>query len=128
MRYLADACALIVYSSSDEPDLDMPRASAIMRDDTIHVASITVWEITRKVALGQLVSIWGGHPSLASFLHFARYETHDLSWEDAEYANALPGYHKDPMDRLLIATAMRNDMTVLTSDRMFARYGVKTLW
>jgi PIN domain nuclease of toxin-antitoxin system len=52
----------------------------------------------------------------------------DLSWEDAERANQLPAHHKDPMDRMLIATALCNDMMVITDDNWFAAYGVKTVW
>ncbi len=37
-------------------------------------------------------------------------------------------YHKDPMDRMLIATAFGNDLTIVTDDRPFAAYGVRTIW
>jgi PIN domain nuclease of toxin-antitoxin system len=37
-------------------------------------------------------------------------------------------YHKDPFDRLLIAQAQVEGMTILTADRSFARYGVEILW
>jgi PIN domain nuclease of toxin-antitoxin system len=51
-----------------------------------------------------------------------------LSWDDCERANALPMHHKDPMDRMLIATALDRDMTVITDDEVFGRYGVSTVW
>ena len=51
-----------------------------------------------------------------------------LTWEDAEAANDLPGHHRDPMDRMLIATALRSDLTVITTDRIFESYGVRTVW
>jgi PIN domain nuclease of toxin-antitoxin system len=57
-----------------------------------------------------------------------RFRFQDLSWEDAERANQLPAHHKDPMDRMLIATALGNDMMVITDDNWFAAYGVKTVW
>ena len=51
-----------------------------------------------------------------------------LHLEDGEAANGLPPLHKDPMDRMLIASALRTGMTVITSDRIFAQYGVRTVW
>jgi PIN domain nuclease of toxin-antitoxin system len=51
-----------------------------------------------------------------------------LAWDEAEQANLLPPLHKDPMDRMLIATAIRHDLTIITDDAVFAEYGVRTIW
>ena len=51
-----------------------------------------------------------------------------LSWDDCERANALPMHHKDPVDRMLIATALERAMTVITDDDVFEKYGVSTIW
>jgi PIN domain nuclease of toxin-antitoxin system len=51
-----------------------------------------------------------------------------LSRDDCERANALPMHHEDPMDRMMIATALHRDMTVIRDDGVFARYGVSTVW
>ena len=40
----------------------------------------------------------------------------------------LPLIHKDPFDRLLISQAVSEDMTLITSDQKFTRYGVNVLW
>jgi len=126
--YLADACALIVFLSSPDPRRTMPRAAPLMERSRIHVSAITVWEITRKAALGKLPSVWGAYPSLGYLLRDQGYLVQPLGWEDAELANALPPHHKDAMDRMLIATALRNDYAVLTDDGVFAEYGVTTIW
>ena len=128
MSFLADACALIQFFAQPSADDAMPKAAEILRTRTVLVASTTVWEITNKVAQGKLMPIWIDHGSLTALLHAEKFEVHAMDWEDAEHAGKLPRHHKDPMDRLLIATALRNDLTVLTSDAIFARYGVKTLW
>jgi PIN domain nuclease of toxin-antitoxin system len=126
--YLADACALIVFLASDDPERLMPRAALIMRNEEVLVSAISVWEIMRKVALGKLPSAWGQHESLSRLLRAQGYSVQPLGWDDAEGANRLPPLHKDPMDRLLIATALRHDLTVLTDDAIFAAYGVTTIW
>lgn len=126
--YLADACALIVFMAMPDPERLMPRATAIMRTADVLVAGITVWEITRKASLGKLPRLWTGRASFSLLLRAQGFHTQPLGWEEAEAANALPDLHKDPMDRLLIATALRHDLTVLTEDAIFTAYGVTTVW
>ena len=99
-----------------------------MRTAEIAVLSITVWEISRKVAIGKLPRVWGRWPSLTELLVHEQYRSRSLTWEDAEAANALPDIHKDPVDRMLIAAAFRSNMTIITSDRIFAEYGAETIW
>ena len=105
----------------------MPGGTRIMRASDVAVHAITVWEITQKIAAGKLH--W---PSrllpLTALLHRENFSVLPFTWEDGEAANALPPLHKDPMDRMLIASALRTGMTVITSDHTFARYGVRTVW
>jgi PIN domain nuclease of toxin-antitoxin system len=126
--YLADACALIVFLASPDPERIMPNAAPLMRRKDIRVSPITVWEITRKVALGKLPSVWGPYPSLSLLLRAQGYSVQPLGLDEAEQANRLPPLHKDPMDRMLIATALRHDLAVLTDDAAFSGYGVTTVW
>lgn len=126
--YLADACALIVFLADPNADRVMPNAARYMRADEIRVSPITVWEITRKVAIGKLPSVWAHYPSLGHLLRAQGFVIQPLTWDVAEDANHLPPHHKDPMDRMLIATALRHDLPILTDDESFAAYGVTTIW
>lgn len=98
-----------------------------MRGGSIAVHPVTVWEITQKVTAGKLA--W---PSrllpVTALLRREGFELLPFTWEDGEAANALPPFHKDPMDRILIASALRAGMTVITSNRILPRYGVRTVW
>jgi PIN domain nuclease of toxin-antitoxin system len=129
LTFVADACALIFYHGRG--GVGMTRAGRdVMEEGDVFVSPITVWEITRKAGLGKLAapvpkSYIG---DFASWLGDAGYRILPLSWEDCERANRLPDLHKDPMDRMLIASALRNDLTIVTNDRMIARYGVPTIW
>jgi len=51
-----------------------------------------------------------------------------LLLSDAEEANHLPPHHRDPMDRMLIATALRAGLTIITNDSIFPVCGAKTVW
>ena len=50
------------------------------------------------------------------------------TWDNAESANKLPPIHQDPMDRMLIAQALDNGLTIITEDAVIPHYGVKTIW
>jgi len=128
VAYLADACALIVFLADPDADRVMPNAARHMRADEVRISPITVWEITRKAAIGKLPSVWAPYPSLGRLLHAQGFVIQPLTWDDAEDANRLPPYHKDPMDRMLIATALRYDLPILTDDAVFSAYGVTTIW
>jgi PIN domain nuclease of toxin-antitoxin system len=106
----------------------MPGAAAIMTSQPVRVSPITVWEITRKVALGKLPRAWSPYPSLSQLLRAQRFSVQPLGWDEAEAANQLPPHHKDPMDRILIATALMHNLTIVTHDRIFPSYGVSTIW
>lgn len=125
---LADACALVVFHGEAGRGMSRPVREA-MAHQQITVSAVTVWELTRKARLGKLpVLPEAATGGLVPLLRSYGYELLPLAPEIAERANALPLHHADPMDRMLIATALAEDMTILTSDRSFAAYGVKTLW
>jgi PIN domain nuclease of toxin-antitoxin system len=84
--------------------------------------------IARKVSLGKLPSVWGNYPSLSVPLRAQDYVLQTLDWDDAELANRLPPLHKDPIDWMLIASAIRHDLATLTNDTGFPGYGVATIW
>lgn len=126
--YVADACAVIVFQSAPDPDRLMPRAAPLMRTEEILVAGITVWEITRKASIGKLPSVWAGYRSFSLLLRAQGFQPVPLGWEEAEASNTLPPLRKDPMDRMLIATALRHNLTVLTEDAIFGAYRVVTIW
>ena len=58
----------------------------------------------------------------------ARIGEHPIRFDHALAASRLPGPHRDPWDRLMIAQALADGLTVVTLDRVFADYGVPVLW
>jgi PIN domain nuclease of toxin-antitoxin system len=51
-----------------------------------------------------------------------------IGFTTAISAVGLPLIHRDPFDRLIIAEALKEKLTVITKDRQFERYGVSCLW
>lgn len=129
LSHLADACALVAYYGGG--GVQMTEAGReVMRAGDVLVSPITVWEITRKVALGKLRR--PGPPgfvgTFADYLRSERHQAAPFGWREAEHTNTLPMHHADPMDRILIATALVHDLTIITCDSAFGPYGVRTVW
>jgi PIN domain nuclease of toxin-antitoxin system len=105
--FAADACAIIAFYG--QPQALGRDGLAAMRDGEVLVIPVTVWEIARKVAIGKLRPLPTRGQSLAVFLRAEGFTSLDFTWTDAEAAATLPAHHSDPMDRMLIATAIRCD-------------------
>ena len=92
------------------------------------VSIASCWEIAIKVGLGKLDL---GEPS-RSFLprETARnnFELWPISLNHATMVEGLAAHHRDPFDRLLIAQAMVDGLSVVSADTVFDQYGVSRLW
>jgi PIN domain nuclease of toxin-antitoxin system len=118
-RLLLDTEALIWWDTND-PKLGGNARAAIQNAEGVYVSAASAWEIAIKTALGKLRTsrtpaqavIEGGFNELP------------ISFEHAEEVGALAAHHKDPFDRLIIAAARVEGLTVMTSDDKFERYDV----
>jgi PIN domain nuclease of toxin-antitoxin system len=124
--FIADACALLAFFGAGGSAMSAAGLRAMQGD--VAVSPITIWELTRKAASGKLPPLPTERGSFALHLAALGFRNAPLSWGDAEAANALPPHHGDPMDRMLIATALQSDLTIITNDGMFPAYGVRTVW
>ncbi len=92
------------------------------------VSPVTVWELTHKARLGKLPLLPTEDGSFIRHLLAIGFRTEPFQARDAELSSALPPLHKDPTDRMLIGTALRAGLTIITCDAIFAEYGVPTVW
>lgn len=123
---LADACALLAFFGAGDTTMSSLGLNAFQGD--VAISPVTVWELTRKAALGKLPPLPTEGGSFARHLAGLGFRDAPLLWADAEAANALPPHHRDPMDRMLIATALRQNLEIITSDSIFLTYGVRCIW
>ncbi len=126
MTVLADACALLAYLGAGGRGMS-PEGMAAMADAP-SVLAITVWELVHKEQLGKLPRLPTEYGQFVQHLRLSGFRTEDLTCEDAEAAARLPMHHRDPMDRLLIAAALRTRRPIVTCDAAFAAYEVKIIW
>ncbi|MBA3411601.1 MAG: type II toxin-antitoxin system VapC family toxin [Geodermatophilaceae bacterium] len=89
----------------------------------VAVSAVSVWEIGIKRAIGKLR--FDG--SLASAVGQGGFDSLAISAEHAERAGDLPRHHRDPFDRMLVAQAQVENLTIVSRDEQFAAYDVSVL-
>jgi PIN domain nuclease of toxin-antitoxin system len=88
--------------------------------EVVVVSAATIWEIEIKRALGRLAS----PPGLIEMIEEAGFEQLPISSEHSLQAARLPLHHRDPFDRMLVAQARVEGLTLATADRVMADYDV----
>ncbi len=128
MNLLLDTHALLWFLN-DDPHL-APNAKALIEDRTNRklVSIASCWEIAVKVGLKKLDL---GEPAttfLPRELSTNRFDLLGIELAHVTFVETLPPHHKDPFDRLLIAQALLESMSVVSADIAFDPYGVTRLW
>jgi PIN domain nuclease of toxin-antitoxin system len=127
MRLLLDTSAVLHLAAGT---LSSAAVDALRSGGLAVLSAVVPWELAIKVKAGKLeVPL----PPLDYCVSLARRHRLTLPREGLDAALLcaaadLPLIHRDPFDRILVATAIREQMAVLTPDRMIARYPVTTIW
>lgn len=126
--YLLDTHVLLWWLF-DDPKLSEPARSIIRTpENTIIVSSASGWEISTKSRLGKLPHAGSVARELPVLLRRARMQVLPITMKHALAAGALPGPHRDPFDRMLIAQGQIEQLPIVTSDREFKNYPVNLIW
>jgi len=106
-----------------------PKAKSIINNDenTLHLSIVSAWEIVIKTSTKKL-SIDGGIIAFLGKVEEMPITTLSITPRHLEILETLPFIHRDPFDRLLIAIAKAEDMTILTMDEDIKKYEVSSMW
>lgn len=128
MRLLLDTHAVLWWFLND-PALSRTAKAAISADDAeVWVSAVSALEIANKFRIGKLPQASGLASSFEVEVAREEFTPLPITLQHASLAGQLAFAHKDPFDRLLIAQALSEHMTLVSNERVFDATGVSRLW
>ena len=126
--YLLDTHALLWWLFDDLKLSEAARCAIANPDHRLWVSAASAWEIATKARLGKLPEAGDVPVRLEYYLRKARFSELVVTIHHGVQAGALPGPHRDPFDRMLIAQSLATGYPIITVDPVFSEYGVSVLW
>lgn len=123
MQLLLDTHALIWWLANNPTLTGNPKDIIADPNNLVFVSAASAWEIAIKKTLGKLQV----PNDLAAQIKQKRFISLPISIDHAVMVETLPLYHQDPFDRILIAQAVYEQLTIITRDRKFKVYDIKTI-
>jgi len=128
MRVLLDTHTLIWWVSDVGYLTGIARQVLEDAATVVHVSAASGWEIATKFRLGKLPSVAPIVDRLEDVIVEAGFRVLPVTMRHAVHAGRLPGVHRDPFDRMLMAQSLLEDMPVVGNDAVFDPYGVRRIW
>lgn len=128
MRLLLDTHALIWWLLGDSALSAAARASISDPDNEVMISAASAWEISTKHRIGKLPAAAVLAADVAGAIASQGFAELPITVREAERAGRLPGPHRDPFDRMLIAQALSLELTLVSNEAVFDRYAVRRLW
>ncbi len=128
MKVLVDTHTFI-WALLHDHRLTATAKATLRSDDTELVFSlVSLWEIAIKIKTGKLNTIGSSVSYIREEMNAYGMELLPIRYAHILALESLPHHHSDPFDRLLISQALTENLPILTGDRVFRQYGVKTIW
>jgi PIN domain nuclease of toxin-antitoxin system len=120
---LLDTHAFLWWLDDDSALGPTARAAVADGENIVFVSAATAWEIATKRASGKLEA----PGDIAEWVRRNGFTELPIEIEHAASSAELPRHHRDPFDRMLVAQARSEELTLVTSDPEILRYDVETL-
>ena len=127
MKYLLDTHVVLWMAENSPLFSDKVKAAILDERAEKFVSIVSAWEVVIKLGTKKL-HLDGGLPEFFRIIDDNGFITLPVEREYLRQIPALPDYHKDPFDRLLVATAITENMTLVTADENIYRYNALYLW
>lgn len=125
MRLLLDTHALIWALSAPRRLPSTVAASIRDPENAVYVSAASTWEIAIKSALGKIAADLS---AVVRGAFAAGFEELPITVAHTVQLRHLPVHHRDPFDRVLVAQAVHEHLSVVSHDPLFASYAVPTYW
>ena len=127
MNLLLDTHAFIwfINGSRELPKPIINQVKSIDNNCFISIASL--WEISIKSSIGKL-KLKSNFNNISDFLVDNEIEILPITFQHLQKLTGLKYHHRDPFDRIIISQALVENITIVTRDTEFSKYGVRLLW
>jgi len=123
-----DTHALLWWLADDPALPSQARKLIRARSNNIFVSAASAWEIATKSRIGKLHQAADLALRFDAVLAAELFESLPITSAHAARAGLLPGPHKDPFDRMLIAQSQAENLPILSNDSIFDTYKLRRLW
>jgi len=127
MKYLLDTHAVIWYFEDSQKFPQKTVKLVDNPDNSVFISSVSLWEIAIKINLGKL-GIKSSFDDLLDAVNTSDFEILQIQDDYLKLLSTLPNIHKDPFDRLIITSAIAEDLTIITADENMQKYDVRWVW
>ena len=128
MRLLLDTHAFLWWVDDNRRLSRKARSAIASREHTCYLSLASVWEMAIKASMDRLSLPSGVDRFVSEQLAANEFEALPIDLRHSGEVARLPFHHRDPFDRLLIAQAMAEGMSILGADSAFDAYAITRLW
>jgi PIN domain nuclease of toxin-antitoxin system len=128
VRLLLDTHAFIWWVAGNPSLSQIARAAIDDPHNDVLVSAASAWEIATKHRIGKLPSAGPLAADVEAAIAGQGFVELPITTRHAQLAGSLPGPHRDPFDRMLIAQAILEGAVLLSNEAQFDAHGVNRLW
>jgi PIN domain nuclease of toxin-antitoxin system len=128
MRLLLDTHTFLWWLAGESALSAAARKAIADEKNTILVSAASAWEIATKYRIGKLPGVASIVGNLGETITDQGFTALPISLQHGQVAGTLPGTHRDPFDRILVAQALLEKLILVSNERPFDRFGVSRLW
>jgi PIN domain nuclease of toxin-antitoxin system len=128
MKYLLDTHAFLWFVTDDDKLSSKARSIIKNSNNEVYFSAASAWEMSIKIRLGRLTIEEGLEPFIVKQLAENKFSTLAITIFHSIYTSKLPEIHKDPFDRMIIAQAQVEDLSLISKDKNIKKYKVPVVW
>ena len=127
MDVLLDTHSFIWFVENDKKLTSKARNTIDNYSNTIYISRASLWEMAIKISIRKL-KITVPYENVIKQINDNGFEIIPITFVHTLKVSKLEFHHKDPFDRIIIAQALTNQMTIVSNEKIFDNYKVKRIW
>lgn len=128
MRHLLDTHTLLWIINGDPKLSEKVKSLFLDEDNDIAISMASIWEMAIKISLNKLKIPGPLAEFVAEHIKGNKINILPIELNHIYHLENLPFFHRDPFDRLIIAQAMAENMSILGQDEVFDQYSINRIW